>query len=391
MLYWICLLLVITQLLLERIRLQRDRAKVPVRIHVHGTRGKSSITRELAAILRLQGLRILAKTTGDSPKYILPDGAIIPLRRVGPARIQEHISMLHKAVSMGVDAVVVEGMALQPETVYLSEKILQATHAVISNARPDHAETMGLGRKGVLQTLGHMIPCSGKLFTADEVGADFLKEQATRKSITCSVVKAPATKQATVLARAVADAVLLEKGMSQPQGPLSFSESSPFLKTKVLGMPVCVYDFLSANDVVSSQLLLEACSLGEDFLNVALLATRGDRPLRTREFMNWILAESRFDAIAVMGSHAGYALLHGMVGRCHKRFLRVRPGLSPDRLFKAMGKKALTQGKKGITVVALGNFHGYGEQWRRAMQNPAVFPPVPDQGSKPNKGEKHAN
>ncbi|MDD9302711.1 MAG: hypothetical protein HUK40_10400 [Desulfobacter sp.] len=391
MLYWICFVLVITQLVLERLKLYRNRAKVPVRIHVHGTRGKSSITRELAAILRSQGLSILAKTTGDSPEYILPDGAIIPVPRVGPARIQEHISMLDKAASMGADAVVVEGIALQPETVYLSETILQASHAVIVNMRPDHAETMGIGRKGVFQTLVHMIPCSGKLFTAEEAGADFLKEEATRKKIDCSVLKALPTRQVTVLAQAVADAVLLKKKLSQPQGPLGFSKLSPPFKTEILGIPVGIYDFLSANDLVSSQLLLEDCSWGENFLRVALIATRGDRPLRTRDFMNWILSDSRFNAVAIMGSHAGYALVHGLLNPNRKKILRAWPWLSPDHLLKTMGKKALNQGKKGMTIVALGNFHGYGEQWRKAVQNPTIFPPVPDQGAKQNLEDKHAD
>lgn len=391
MLYWICLLLVLAPLLLERRRLQRGRAKVPVRIHVHGTRGKSSITRALAATLSAQGLRVLAKTTGDRAEYILPGGAVIPVRRVGPARIKEHIRMLHKAAAMGMDAVVVEGMALQPETVCLSERILQATHAVIANTRPDHAETMGNGREGVLQTLRHMIPCAGELFTADEAGADSLKEQASRKNVPCSVVKAPLTQQAPGLARAVAGSLLPVSGLPQKQSTLHFSALSSPVETEISGTPVCVYDYLSANDVLSSQLMLQARSLRTDFYTVALFATRADRPLRTRDFMNWILAETRFDAVAVMGSHAGYALLRALLSRASNRFLRVRPGLPPKALVNAMRKKALAQGRKGLTVVALGNVHGYGEKWRAAMGQAALFASGADRDAEEIEGYRHAD
>lgn len=368
-LYWICLLLVLVPLLLEFLWLQRRRTKVPIRIHVHGTRGKSSITRELTASLRTQGLQVLAKTTGDRPEYVLPDGTVIPVRRIGPARIQEHVATLRKAISMGTDAVVVEGMALQPETVYLSEKILQATHAIIANARPDHTETMGAGRQGVLRTLRHLIPSFGELFTSDETGADFLRELATRQNVSCSIVKAPPMKQVTALAQAVSGSVLAGKNLSENQKSMFFSALSPPFEAEFLGMPICAYDFLSANDVLSSQFMLGECSLYPDFFSVAMLATRADRPFRTRHFLDWLLVESRFDAVAVMGNHAGYGLLYGLFSGSQKRFLRVRPGQPPDRLLRAMIKKSLVQGKKGITVVALGNVHGYGELWRTALQH----------------------
>ena len=64
----------------------------------------------------------------------------MPIRRLGPARIQEHVATLRKAAQLKVDALIVEGMALAPETVWQSQNILAADQAVITNTRPDHAE-----------------------------------------------------------------------------------------------------------------------------------------------------------------------------------------------------------------------------------------------------------
>ena len=45
-------------------------SEIPIRIHVNGTRGKSSVTRLIAAGLRAGGKRTFAKTTGTAPRVI---------------------------------------------------------------------------------------------------------------------------------------------------------------------------------------------------------------------------------------------------------------------------------------------------------------------------------
>ena len=48
--------------------------KIPIRIHVNGARGKSSVTRLIAAGLRAGGITTMAKTTGSAPRIIDKDG-----------------------------------------------------------------------------------------------------------------------------------------------------------------------------------------------------------------------------------------------------------------------------------------------------------------------------
>ena len=57
-----------------RVHLANLRA-VPIRVHVNGTRGKSSVARLIAAGLRAGGVRTVAMTTGSAARYILPDGS----------------------------------------------------------------------------------------------------------------------------------------------------------------------------------------------------------------------------------------------------------------------------------------------------------------------------
>lgn len=63
--------------------------RIPVRIHVNGTRGKSSVTRLIAAGLRAGPRRTIAKTTGTMPRLILDDGLELPIHRAGSPNIIE--------------------------------------------------------------------------------------------------------------------------------------------------------------------------------------------------------------------------------------------------------------------------------------------------------------
>jgi len=71
-------------LLARALLLRRALSRVPIRIHVGGTRGKTTVCRLIAAGLRSEGVRTLAKTTGTDPLLILPDGTERAWRRAGP-------------------------------------------------------------------------------------------------------------------------------------------------------------------------------------------------------------------------------------------------------------------------------------------------------------------
>ena len=69
-------------------------SKIPLRIHVNGTRGKSSVTRLIAAGLREGGIKTIAKTTGSSPRFIDKDGNDHIIQRLGPLQLENKYILL---------------------------------------------------------------------------------------------------------------------------------------------------------------------------------------------------------------------------------------------------------------------------------------------------------
>jgi hypothetical protein len=66
---------------IERRDYERQLGKLKIRIYVNGIRGKSTVTRLIAGVLREAGIQTLAKTTGSAARVILPNGDEIPIRR----------------------------------------------------------------------------------------------------------------------------------------------------------------------------------------------------------------------------------------------------------------------------------------------------------------------
>lgn len=153
---------------LEHARLARRRDSIPIRVHVNGTRGKSSVVRLIAAALRAHGVRTYAKTTGSLPRLITPDGSELPVFRPGLTNVIEQLRIIGIAADDGAEALVLECMALHPSLQEVCElRIVRSTHGVISNAWPDHLDVMGpTGRDIALALLG-TCPVGGVLFTAE--------------------------------------------------------------------------------------------------------------------------------------------------------------------------------------------------------------------------------
>lgn len=156
--------------------------RIPVRVHVNGTRGKSSVTRLIAAGLRAGGKRTFAKTTGTMARMILPDGSETDVYRVGRPNIIEQTRIVRRAVEAGAEAMVIECMAVMPELQPIAElRLIQSTVGVITNARADHLDVMGPTVDDVALALAQTSPRRGHLFTAERERAHLIARVANAR------------------------------------------------------------------------------------------------------------------------------------------------------------------------------------------------------------------
>lgn len=172
-----------TVYLIEMLRHQATLRRLPVRIHVNGTRGKSSVTRLIAAGIRAGGKRAFAKTTGSAARLIHTDGTEEPIVRHSGPNIREQLAVMRKAAAESAEVLVIECMAVRPDLQRISEKrIVRSTIGVITNIRPDHLEVMGPRLEDVAIALSSTTPRGGHLFSTEVRFADFLRQKAEWRS-----------------------------------------------------------------------------------------------------------------------------------------------------------------------------------------------------------------
>ena len=148
---------------------QRRLQQLDVRVHVNGIRGKSSVTRLVAGVLREGGFVTVAKTTGSAARVIGPRGEETPIKRRGAATINEQIDVVEEHVQPDVEALVIECMAVRPlYQQYSQDFMVRSDITVITNVREDHQEEMGETLPEIADSLAVTTPRNGILITAED-------------------------------------------------------------------------------------------------------------------------------------------------------------------------------------------------------------------------------
>lgn len=151
--------LVLALLGAERVWVRANQRGIPLRVAVAGTRGKSSVTRLIAAGLAAGGRRVWAKTTGSRAAVILPSGEEHPLVRRGLPSILEQRHIVAMARRAGADALVAEVMSIRPENYAVELGHLLRPHVLaLTNVRPDHVADLGGSTARAARTFLRGIP-----------------------------------------------------------------------------------------------------------------------------------------------------------------------------------------------------------------------------------------
>ena len=157
--------------------------KIPIRIHVNGIRGKSSVVRLIAAGLRESGLKTFAKTTGTIPRIINEKGKDVELHRLRSASIGEQIKLMRYFANQSPDALVIECMAVNPQYQWISEhRIVRSTLGVITNVRRDHLDEMGITILDIAKSISNTIPFNSKIISSKNKFYDLFKRIANKRN-----------------------------------------------------------------------------------------------------------------------------------------------------------------------------------------------------------------
>ena len=350
-----------------------------------GTRGKSGVTRLIAAGLRESGRRVLAKTTGSAPTLILPDWSEERIERAGAPTIREQVRLLGRAARARADTLVTELMSIGEECLSAeSHAIVRPSLLALTNVRLDHVEAMGGTKEKTARTLAAAFPAEAAIFLPAEESRPVFRDTAAR--LRSRLVEVGETRFAEGELPAgefesnlrLALAVLASVGVDRATALRGIRRARPdFGSLKIwraaFGAPprvaFCVSAF-AANDPESSA---DALAKARELLPpeagpfVGLLCLREDRGDRT---LQWIRAASAgffdgFESVAVLGSPApavrrklGRALGAGL-----RKFSFDRDADPKAWMSDLVRSTARPAGEP--VVVGLGNFVGHGEEFVR--------------------------
>ena len=327
----------VLELILHRRRLSR----IPIRIHVNGTRGKTSVTRLIAAGLREAGVRCVAKTTGTVPRFILPNGREVPVYRPGGSNVIEQKQAVTMAAAQRAEALVVECMALQPHLQWLSEsKLVRATHGVITNARPDHLDVMGPTEEDVAHALAATVAVDGVFLTAERKHRAFFQQVAEERGSRfrgAEDISSPLTPEQVAafpylehqdniqLALAVCEEIGIDnetalRGMWRAKpDPGAMTEA----EVEFFGRHVVFVNGFAANDPISTRYIWEQSLRRHRGLErrIAVFNCRSDRTDRSEQLARSYASWTQADEVVLLGT-----------GQYIFARAAVRSGLDPTRL-----------------------------------------------------------
>lgn len=310
--------IVVPALALERFLHRRSRRSIAHRIHVNGIRGKSSVTRLIAAGLRADGRETWAKVTGTEPRIVDGSGREVEVWRMNGGSLGEQRTVVALAARAGVDALVIECMALQPQYQEVAEDgFIRSTVGVITNVRPDHLEVFGDRMESVAHALSATIPYDGVLFTTPGPAVPIFERVAAGRNSSVTCVSGDDVDERAMQAFgyvehaenvALALAVCAHLGVDRSTALAAMAHAQPDLgvlrifEARRPGQRLHVINALAANDPASTLHLYERFVAERwDCPLFVFVNSRRDRPLRSIQ-LGQLLVQIPADRYFVAGN-----------------------------------------------------------------------------------------
>ena len=367
---------------------QKKILSIPIRIHVNGTRGKSSVTRLIGAALREAGINTITKVTGTYPRLILENGCEVAIYRKADANIIEQLSIIKFASKRKAQAIVMECMAVQPQYQWITEtKMLHSTLAVITNVRLDHIDVMGYTLPEIAVALGNTIPKHQNLFTSEKILFPNLKDISEKRNSIIHLADENQVTEAEMngfsyiehkenvsLALAVSEHLNIDRKVAL-RGMYNAIPDAGALKRSIVNVfqkKINFYNAFAANDPQSTLMIWEKIKneMGLRGVKIILLNTRQDRLDRAKQLTAMVGKElnDQFDYLILIGQSAevveDLAVSDGV-----KRNKIVNLGWTePEAVFEAI----LAYTTEQSTVVAIGNMGGMGGKVADFFENRSV-------------------
>jgi poly-gamma-glutamate synthase PgsB/CapB len=356
---------------IEKVNHQKNIKSIPIRIWVNGSRGKSSVTRLIAAGLRAGGRNVIAKTTGTTPRLIIDNKLEQPLTRLGMANISEQIKVLSKAVKVKPDALVVECMALRPDLQKTESAIINPTIVVVTNVRPDHMDIMGPTLHDIARIFINAIPRNCEVFTTESQIFEKFKKISGKKNVifhtsNTEVVSDDSVKKFPYIEHkeniALALDVCTHFGVDSKKalkGMLNATPDPGVLRKYEITLDnkrITIIDAMAANDPISTYLIWQKVEKEFSRINI-LINCREDRIDRSYQFAELLNKHLKADNYFLTGS--GTKALARKIDKVTTR----------GRIYNLGGRKSeqvVDEVSKHIAdkslIFAIGNVVGYGKK-----------------------------
>jgi len=354
---------------------RRRLGRIPLRVHVNGTRGKSQTVELIARGLNASGRRAAAKITGVTPTFILPDGRRQVISRLGAASIAEQVDVIRRAVRLDVDALVIECNAIDPGMQRASQDlIVQAQLGAITNVRADHTDALGRSEEDIAGAMAETIPIGGTVLTSEVKYLRVFQQMAVAKKAQCVQAPTCTVRELTaptplprwvrrenlelalsVCEAAGADLSTALAGMLRADPP---PDAWTLRKIHHRGGVLYVLNAFSANDPQSTRQLIDETLywLGEERPLLGVFNHRRDRAFRVETFAP-LLEDRKMERLFLIGDRVPrwrrrFPQAEYLVGKCHSQ---------------QMYDRILSAAPPGALIVGMGNIGGAGLQLSRLL------------------------